>query len=96
MLGQFYNNSEEENKQPINLRSFPNLGDIVLNLTPIISRTNNTQQTEDKKQKDNLSILEETIGPLPYNRLLIKRDKVYIIAQPILALGTLGTPYFIG
>ena len=42
MLGLFYNNSREGSKQPINLRSFPNLGDAVLDLTSVTSRTNNT------------------------------------------------------
>jgi len=41
MLGPFYNNSKEESRQPINLQSFPNPEDIVPNLTPITSRTNN-------------------------------------------------------
>jgi len=33
---------------------------------------------------------------LPSNRLLIARDKVYVMAQPIPTLGTPGTPYFMG
>jgi hypothetical protein len=41
MLGLFYNNSEEESRQPINLQSFPNLEDTVLDPTPTTSRTNN-------------------------------------------------------
>jgi hypothetical protein len=41
MLGLFYNNGREGSRQPINLRSFPNLEDTVLDLTPITSRTNN-------------------------------------------------------
>ena len=41
MLGPFYNNGGEGSGQPINLRSFPNLEDMVLDLTPIASRTNN-------------------------------------------------------
>jgi len=41
MLGLFYNNSKEESRQPINLQSFFNLEDAVLDLTPIISKTNN-------------------------------------------------------
>jgi hypothetical protein len=48
MLGPFYNNSEEGSRQPINLQSFPNLKDAVLDLTPATSRTNNLQQKEDK------------------------------------------------
>jgi hypothetical protein len=39
MLGLFYNDSEEGSRQPINLRSFPNLEDMVLDPTPVISRT---------------------------------------------------------
>ena len=96
MLGLFYNNSKEESRQPINLQSFFNLEDAVLDLTPIISKTNNLQQREDKNQEVNLSILRETVSPLPCNKPLIEQDKVYIIAQPMLALGTLGTPYFMG
>ena len=41
MLGLFYNNSGEGSRQPINLQSFPNLEDAVLDLTPTASRTNN-------------------------------------------------------
>jgi len=41
MLGPFYNNGREGNRQPINLRSFPNLKNAVLDLTSITSRTNN-------------------------------------------------------
>ena len=41
MLGLFYNNSGEGSRQSINLQSFPNLEDAVLDLTPITSRTNN-------------------------------------------------------
>ena len=96
MLGLFYNDGGEGNRQPINLQSFPNLEDAVLDPTPTISRTNNLQQREDKNQEVNLPILEETISLLSYKKLLIELDKVYIIAQPILALGTLGTPYFTG
>ena len=96
MLGLFYNNSGEESRQPINLRSFPNLEDAVLDLTPVTSKTDNLQQREDKNQEVNLPILEETISPLTNNKLLIEQGKVYVMAQPIPALGTLGTPYFIG
>ena len=96
MLGLFYNNSEEKSRQPVNLQSFPNLEDAVLNPTPIMSKTNNLQQRKNKNQKVNLPILEETASLLLYNKPLIKQDKVYIMAQPIPALGTLGTPYFMG
>jgi len=48
MLGPFYNNSGEGSRQPTNLQSFPNLEDTVLDLTPIISKTNNLQQREDE------------------------------------------------
>ena len=41
MLGLFYINSGEGSRQPINLRSFPNLEDMVLDPTPITSKTNN-------------------------------------------------------
>ena len=46
MLGPFYNNSGdvrkgEGSKQPTNLRSFPNLGDLVLTTTPVTLGTNN-------------------------------------------------------
>jgi hypothetical protein len=41
MLGLFYNNSKEGSRQSINLQSFPNLEDAVLDLTPTTSRTDN-------------------------------------------------------
>jgi hypothetical protein len=41
MLGLFYNNSEEGSRQPVDLRSFPNLEDAVLDPTPTTARTNN-------------------------------------------------------
>ena len=41
MLGPYYKDSGNGNKQPINLQSFPNLEDVKLALTSIISRTNN-------------------------------------------------------
>ena len=41
MLGLFYNNSREGSGQPINLQSFPNPEDAVLDPTPAISKTNN-------------------------------------------------------
>ena len=96
MLGLFYNNSGEGRRQPINLQSFRNLEDAVLDLTPATSKTDNLQQREDKNQEVNLPILEETASLLFNNKLLVEQGKVYIIAQPIPALGTLGTPYFIG
>ena len=94
MLGPFYNDSGEGSRQPIDLQSFPDLEDAVPDPTPTASRTNNLQQREDKNQEVNLPILGESISLLPYNKPLIEQDKVYIIAQPMLALGTLGTPYF--
>jgi len=57
--------------------------------------TNNPQQTEDKGHEVYLPIPRETIGLLLFIRLLIKQHKVYIMAQPIPALKTLRTPYFI-
>ena len=72
MLGLFYNNSGEGSKQPGDLQSFPNLGDAVLDLTPIMSRTDNTQQIEDKNQEVGLPTPGETIGLLPYNKPLMK------------------------
>ena len=96
MLGPFYNNSGEGSRQPVDLRSFPNLEDAVLDPTPATSKTDNLQQREDKNQEVNLPILEETVSPLSNNKPLIEQGKVYIMAQPILALGTLGTPYFTG
>ena len=41
MLGLFYNNGGEGSRQPINLQSFPNLEDAVLDLTSITSKTDN-------------------------------------------------------
>jgi hypothetical protein len=40
----------------------------------------NPQYIEDKGYKVYLPIYRETISLLPYNRLLIAQDKVYIIA----------------
>ena len=101
MLGLFYNNSKgarkgEESKQPIKLRSSLKLGDAILALTPVILGTNNPQYIEDKGYKVYPPIYRKAISLLPFNRLLIARDKVYIIAQPISALGTPRTSYFIG
>ena len=101
ILGLFYDNSNsarkgEESKQPIKLRSSLKLGDAILALTPATLGTNNPQYIEDKGYKVHPPIYRETISFLPSNRLLIARDKVYIIAQPIPAPGTPRTPYFIG
>ena len=41
ILGPFYNNSGEGSRQPINLQSFPNLEDAVLDPTPTTSKANN-------------------------------------------------------
>ena len=43
MLDLFYKESREGSRQPVNLQSFFNLEDMVLNLTSAISRTNNSQ-----------------------------------------------------
>ena len=72
MLGLFYNNSGEGSRQPINLQSFPNLEDAVLDLTPVTSKANNLQQREDKNQEVNLPILEETASPLSNNKPLME------------------------
>ena len=101
MLGPFYNNSKgarkgEESKQPIKLRSSPKLGDAVLTLTPATLGTNNPQYIEDKGYEAHPPIYRETASLLPSSKPLIERDKVYIMAQPIPALGTPRTPYFIG
>jgi hypothetical protein len=101
ILGLFYNNSKgarkgEESKQPIKPRSSPKLGDTVLTPTPATLETNNPQYIEDKGYKAHPPIYRETISLLPSSKLLIEQDKVYIIAQPIPALGTPRTPYFIG
>jgi len=101
MLGPFYNNSKgarrgEESKQPIKPQSSLKLGDAILALTPITLGTNNPQYIEDKGHEVYLPGYRETISSLPSNRPLIARDKVYIMAQPIPALGTPRTPYFMG
>ena len=85
ILGPFYNNSKgakkgEESKQPIKLRSSPKLGDAVLTPTPVTLGINNPQYIEDKGYKAHLPIYGETISLLPSSKLLIERDKVYIIA----------------
>ena len=41
MLGLFYKESREGSRQPVNLWSFPNLEDTVLDLTSAISKINN-------------------------------------------------------
>ena len=43
MLGLYYKNGGNGNKQPINLQSFPNLGDTRPALTSIVLRTDNPQ-----------------------------------------------------
>ena len=84
MLGPFYNNSREGSRQPINLQSFPNPEDAVPDLTPVMSRTNNLQQREDKNQEVNLPILEETASLLPYNKTT-NRTKQGIYYGPVYA-----------
>ena len=101
ILGPFYNNSKgarkgEESKQPIKLQSSLKLGDAILALTPILLGTNNPQYIEDKGYRVHLPTYKEAINSLPSNRLLIAQDKVYIMAQPIPALGTPRIPYFTG
>jgi len=101
ILGPFYNNSEgvkkeEESKQPVKSRSSPKLRHVILTPTPIILGTNDPQQIEDKGHEIHLPAPKETINLLLFIRLLIKQDKIYVMAQPIPALGTLKTLYFIG
>jgi hypothetical protein len=101
MLGLFYNNSKgarkgEESKQPIKLQGSLKLGDAILALTPATLGTNNPQHAEDKGHEVHLPVYREDISSLPSNRLLMAQDKVYIIAQPIPALETPRTSYFIG
>jgi len=101
ILGLFYNNSKgvkkgEESKQPVEPQSSPKLGDAILTLTPAMLGADNPQQKEDKGYEVYLPVPGEAIGLLPPTRPLIERDKVYIIAQPIPALGTPRTPYFTG
>ena len=77
ILGPFYNNNGdikkgEGSKQFIDLRSFPDLEDIVLTPTLIILKIGNFQQIEDKNYKINLLIPRKTINPMLYNRPLIK------------------------
>jgi hypothetical protein len=100
ILGLFYNNSKgarkgEESKQPIKPRGSLKPGDVIPALTPATSGTDNPQHIEDKVYKVRLPIYREDTSSLPSNRLLIARDKVYIMAQPIPAPGTPRTPYFI-
>ena len=85
MLGPFYNNSEgarkgEESKQPIKLRSSLKPGDTIPAPTPAILGTNNLQHIEDKGYKVYPPAYKEAISSLPFNRLLMARDKVYIMA----------------
>ena len=99
MLGPFYSNNkstkkEEKSKQLTKLQYFFKLRDAVLTLIFIILKTDNPQQIKDKSYKVH-SPIPKNASWLPSNRLLLVQDKVYIIAQPIPTLGTLGTPYFI-
>ena len=48
MLGPFYKKSRKGSRQPVDLQSFPNPEDTVLDLTPAISKTNDPQQRENK------------------------------------------------
>jgi len=75
MLGLFYNDNRdvkkgEGSKQPIDLRSFPDLGDAVITPTPIILKTGDPQQIEDKNYKINLPIPRRAINSIFYNRPL--------------------------
>ena len=96
MLGPYYEDGGNESKQPIDLRSFPDSGDARPASTPVTSRTDDPQQTEDKNYEDHLPISEETLSPLLHNKPPTEPDKVYVMAQPMPTLGTLGTPYFTG
>ena len=101
IFGVFYNNSEgarkvEESKSPIKLRSSLKPGDAIPAPTPATLGTNNPQHTEDKGHKVHPPAYKEATSSLPFNRPLMARDKVYIMAQPIPALGTPRIPYFTG
>jgi hypothetical protein len=85
ILGLFYNNSKgarkgEESKQPIKPQSSLKPEDIILALTPATLGTNNLQYIEDKGYKVHPPAYREDASSLPSNRLLIARDKVYIMA----------------
>src|ERR1700679_447140 len=61
---------------------------------PVTPRTNNPQQTKDRNHKDHLQAPKEALD-VPRNQQSTAQDKIYVIVQPILALGTIRTPYFI-
>ena len=60
---------------------------------PVIPRTNNPQQTKDESYRDYLQAPKDAS---PYNQQLTAQDKICVMVQPMPALGTIGTPYFVG
>ena len=62
---------------------------------PVTSRTDNPQQTKEMSRKDHLKAPEEALDA-PRNQQSTAQDKIYVMAQPMPAPGTAGTPYFIG
>jgi len=101
MLGPFYDDGEgaekgEESKQPVEPQSSPEPGDAIPTPTPATSGADDPQQKEDKGHEVHLPVPGEAVGPPPPTGPPMERDKVYVMAQPMPAPGTPGTPYFTG
>ena len=62
--------------------------------SPVTSRTDDLQQTKDESRKDHLQAPKEALGT-PRSQQSTAQDKIYIMVQPIPALGTIRTPYFV-
>ena len=64
--------------------------------SPVTPGTNDPEQTKDESRKDHLQAPKEALDAPSCNQQLTARDRIYVMVQPIPALGTIRTPYFIG
>ena len=63
--------------------------------SPVTPRTDDPQQTKNESCKDHLQAPKEALDA-PHDQQLTARDRIYVMVQPMLALGTARTPYFTG
>jgi len=63
--------------------------------SPVTLKTNNPQQTKDKSRKDYLQAPKEALNAL-CNQQSTAQNRIYVIVQPMPALGTIKIPYFTG
>ena len=62
--------------------------------SPVISRTDDPQQTMDMSRNDHLQAPKEALDAR--NQQSTAQDKIYVVVQPMPAPGTTRTPYFTG